>query len=953
MSWKNLVSGKISITLLITSAMLLMGIGFLLNGRNSEVGATTWPSSWNFLNDDSDTDCSDVHRNVLDTYYALDTNYIYLRLNLESGPKDGPQHLYKWFLDANKDASVKGTSIEKYEYLVVYNDKKIYLCDPSDDKLNECDQITDPNILDYRKTGNYLDISIKLASVGGIVKSVWWTTDDNKNNLNQQSKGNKDDWTNFGTEIPFISISYCGDGEVNQPSEQCDDGNNVSGDGCSATCQLETLLTWYLDSDNDTYGDPQNSTSSYTQPTGYVSNNADCDDSSSNIHPGATEIPGDEVDQNCDGQELCYVDADNDGYRLGDGSTTIISSDLDCTGPGEAVFSDPTGDCNDQNSSVHPGASEICNGMDDNCDGNIDEDGVCPSIYGVKYHDKNGNGQRDEGEESLVGWLIKLYKVLQYGNLEEVERTTTTENGYTFSNLLPGNYKVCEINYGGWWVTDPWSGRLINPCVQVSFEDGDSEDEVVNFGNFNPVFIGGYKFNDLDHDGEKDEKEEYLNGWRIRLYKLEKEHESEYWSSIGAHPTGQLHQETGKYGWAGNGPGTYFVCEVISDHQNWIQTYPNSQTGVPNQSGMEDEAPYCHQVIVNESGKDYTDLNFGNYYQEEVPQPYCGDGVCNNEETCETCAQDCGECVQPEQPQESSGPMSWSGDNLYYSLSVFKSGNGGGTVLSDILGINCGNDCSENYIYNRQVVLTATPNENSIFSGWGGDCSGNANTCNLIMDGPKSVVANFNFRPEVLGEATTSLGTCGIYLFDYIKYGAYNNPEEVKKLQRFLNQEMGANLPVTGIYDWATKEWVNKFQLKYKEQVLRPWVEVGVHESEDIPTGYVYKTTKRWINILMCPTLNLVMPNLEEDVLRLKGALRTESMTPEVGGVTTSTEETVSPTTTEVPPSQTPEPKNVVTEEVGIPTEKAKGINSWLIFLIIIIILGVIGGMYFKGKKAK
>jgi cysteine-rich repeat protein len=32
---------------------------------------------------------------------------------------------------------------------------------------------------------------------------------------------------------------FCGDGVVNQPTEQCDDGNNVSGDGCSATCQIE------------------------------------------------------------------------------------------------------------------------------------------------------------------------------------------------------------------------------------------------------------------------------------------------------------------------------------------------------------------------------------------------------------------------------------------------------------------------------------------------------------------------------------------------------------------------------------------------------------------------------------------------------------------------------------------------------------------------------------------
>ncbi len=108
---------------------------------------------------------------------------------------------------------------------------------------------------------------------------------------------------------------------------------------------------------------------------------------------------------------------------------------------------------------------------------------------------------------------------------------------------------------------------------------------------------------------------------------------------------------------------------------------------------------------------------------------------------------------------------------------------------------------------------------------------------------------------EVLGE------TCGIYLEDFIKLGADNDPEEVEKLQTFLNDHMGENLEVTGVYDTETYEAVKRFQVEYWEQVLQPWVPHGLPTAKT-PTGYVYKTTKRWINMIMCPELGIGMPDL-------------------------------------------------------------------------------------------
>jgi len=99
----------------------------------------------------------------------------------------------------------------------------------------------------------------------------------------------------------------------------------------------------------------------------------DCNDSDAKINPGATEVIGDSIDQNCDGKEVCYVDSDNDGYRT---SATVPSADSDCRDTGEAGASEPTGDCNDSNADVNPGKTEVCDGLDNDCNASTSEDGT-------------------------------------------------------------------------------------------------------------------------------------------------------------------------------------------------------------------------------------------------------------------------------------------------------------------------------------------------------------------------------------------------------------------------------------------------------------------------------------------------------------------------------------------------------------------------------------------------
>jgi hypothetical protein len=139
-----------------------------------------------------------------------------------------------------------------------------------------------------------------------------------------------------------------------------------------------TPTTWYLDSDGDGFGGTT-STSACKGPTGYVAKGGDCNDADKLIYPGAAEVVGDEKDQSCDGKEVCYVDADDDGWRL---TTTVASGDLDCTDFGEAKAVEPAGDCNDADPLTYPGAAEVvADGRDQSCDGketcyvDFDDDG--------------------------------------------------------------------------------------------------------------------------------------------------------------------------------------------------------------------------------------------------------------------------------------------------------------------------------------------------------------------------------------------------------------------------------------------------------------------------------------------------------------------------------------------------------------------------------------------------
>ena len=174
------------------------------------------------------------------------------------------------------------------------------------------------------------------------------------------------------------------------PAKEVCNGKDDNCDGLTDPSGADGCIDWYSDVDGDGFGIGQPKCECEAPGPGWVDKGGDCNDSSTGVSPIAEEACNGN-DDNCDGKidepgsvgcSTYAPDLDGDGY--GSNTETVCVCSF---GPGVTLTK---GDCDDTNPDIKPGVVELCDGIDNNCDGQGDEenaDGCTPY-----YLDQDGDG---------------------------------------------------------------------------------------------------------------------------------------------------------------------------------------------------------------------------------------------------------------------------------------------------------------------------------------------------------------------------------------------------------------------------------------------------------------------------------------------------------------------------------------------------------------------------------
>jgi len=197
----------------------------------------------------------------------------------------------------------------------------------------------------------------------------------------------------------------------NKVDDDCDGGADTDKDaiGCS---------NWYADSDGDGYGGGPGTC--LCGPLGLFKSATatDCDDKDPKVHGDAVEVCNNGKDDDCDGDQNpvgaqdCtpfWTDADKDGYGSGKPMCMCMATLIHTASKG--------GDCKDGDPKFNPGVKEVCNNIDDDCDGKTDEQGATNCIK--FFIDVDGDTFGDESLSACLCKAIKPYTATKGGDCKD------------------------------------------------------------------------------------------------------------------------------------------------------------------------------------------------------------------------------------------------------------------------------------------------------------------------------------------------------------------------------------------------------------------------------------------------------------------------------------------------------------------------------------------------------
>ena len=306
------------------------------------------------------------------------------------------------------------------------------------------------------------------------------------------------------------------------------------------------------------------------------SDGLDCDDTTADINPGATEVC-DSVDNDCDSQidegDVCsatdyYCDGDSDDFI----SSTITDS---CSGP-DCVPIECTetqgDDCNDADADINPGATEICDGVDNNCDRSVDE-----GVKNTYYEDSDSD---------------------DYGNNAVTTQACSAPAGYVNDNtdcddvdsaINPGEAETCNDN-----IDNNCNGNIDEGCL------ADLEPTEITYYSWKEPIIAGMWIvfeSGIQNTGTQDAENRFNVKWFLD------DEEVRYGSHISIDAGQTIMDDNSVYVWNPAMPGTYTVKFVVNaDTKHAAESdYTNNEIEIPV------DIPENCKYFVTE-GCDYIDL---------------------------------------------------------------------------------------------------------------------------------------------------------------------------------------------------------------------------------------------------------------------------------------------------------------------------------------------------------